>query len=123
MGNSSKEWVIAVTGAIADELEACLNFGPILNDEGHRRLSEATVDRFDGLTVSIFSNEHPPPHFRVMFQDETANFRIKDCGKLNGGLVRYQRNIEAWWRDHRTDLIKVWNSTRPTNCPVGQYVE
>ncbi len=35
------------------------------------------VARVKGLRVDVFANEHPPPHFCVRADGETANNRIK----------------------------------------------
>jgi type I restriction enzyme, R subunit len=75
------------------------------------------------LKVEIFANEHPPPHFRVKYGSETANYRISDCHKLNGGLDRYDSVIRHWHSKNKPTLIDYWNKLRPSNCPVGQYVE
>jgi hypothetical protein len=83
----------------------------------------ATVDRFADLKIEVFSNEHPPPHFRIKCGNETANYRISDCEQLNGGLKRYHRTIKAWHARNKPKLIEVWNGRRPTDCPVGKYRE
>lgn len=87
--------------------------------------TRALVDRFEGLKVEIFANDHPPPHFRVKYQDSTANFRISDCHRMNGKgkILRYQRNIEFWWGQNKQKLISEWNARRPSGCPVGEYRE
>lgn len=78
-----------------------------------------------GLKVEVFANEHPPPHFRVKLQASTANFRISDCERLNGSgeVLRHERTIRSWWKDHKTDLIEAWDKMRPSDCPVGTYSE
>jgi hypothetical protein len=54
---------------------------------------------------------------------DTTNFTIKDCEKLNGGLNKWEKNIKKWHGKYKEILIKTWNKTRPSNCPVGQYSE
>src|SRR5438309_9985456 len=48
------------------------------------------------LKIEVFANEHPPPHFRVNYAGETANYRISDCQQLNGGWSRHCRVIRNW---------------------------
>lgn len=84
---------------------------------------ELLVDRFAGLKIELFSREHPPPHFRVICGGETANYRILDCYKLNGGLNREYRIIRDWHSKNKNKLIETWNKLRPSNCPVGEYLE
>lgn len=119
---SEREWVVPVPSKLADELERSLQSGPI-RDDGYVLLREHVVGRFKGFKVEIFSNEHPPPHFRVAYQGETCTFRIDDCRPLNGGLKRWYRNIRKWHSDNREMLIETWNRTRPSDCPVGVFAE
>ena len=121
-GPNMSEWVVFAP-TLAASLAADFRNGPILDDDGRRFLTEETVANLDGLKIQIFSNEHPPPHFRVEYAGETANFSIKDCSKLNGGLTRWDRNIRRWHASHKSQLIEVWNRTRPSDCPVGEYRE
>ncbi|WP_416192835.1 DUF4160 domain-containing protein [Nitrobacter sp. TKz-YC01] len=74
-----------------------------------------------GLTIRIWADEHPPPHFHVSYQGQDASFSIIDCSRLTGsnGLERYERTIREWWRDNTVELIESWNASRPTHCPVG----
>lgn len=115
-------WAITFTNeAEVKKLEDSFYLGPIINDQGMRFFTEAEVARIGGLKIEIFALEHPPPHFRVSFQGDSANYRIADCVQLNGGLSRFYRNVRAWHREHKHLLIAEWNSRRPTNCPVGRY--
>jgi hypothetical protein len=79
------------------------------------------VDMFDGLRADIFFDEHPPPHFAVSYDGERANFAIVDGKRLrkNKGLELHERNIRKWWEKNRFKLIKLWNASRPSDCPVG----
>ncbi len=79
------------------------------------------VARVKGLTVEVFAKEHPPPHFRVAANGETANYRIDDGTQINGGLLRRRRTIEQWHAQNKQLLIDAWNKRRPTDCPVGEY--
>lgn len=79
------------------------------------------VARVSGLSVKIWADEHPPPHFHVSYQGQDASFSILDCRRLPGvkGLERYESTIRHWWGKNTRRLITVWNETRPTDCPVG----
>src|SRR5947209_6957395 len=82
-------------------------FSPQCSGELYNRLM---FDRFGGLKIEIFANEHPPPHFRVICAGETANYRINDCEQLNGGLRRYYRVIRDWHSKNKPKLIEAWNN-------------
>jgi hypothetical protein len=116
------EWTVDAHD-LASSLAEDFQHGPIIDDAGRRYLIEETVATLQGLKIQIFSDEHPPPHFRVAYAGDTANFSIKDCCKLNGGLSRWERNIRAWHSKNKQALIAVWDRTRPTDCPVGKYRE
>lgn len=82
---------------------------------------EFIVDIYHGLRIMMFFDEHPPPHFAVKYNGETASFSIQACARLRGnkGLERYELKIREWWKDHKTLLIESWNRSRPSDCPVG----
>ena len=121
------EYVVPFHEGISDTLKQSLDDGVMGDDENRRPylIPKAHVATFDGFKVEIFSNEHPPPHFRVKYQGMTANFRISDCLAINGDkkLLRYRKNVEVWWNDNKKLLIMFWNNKRPTDCPVGEYKE
>jgi hypothetical protein len=81
-----------------------------------------TVARVRGLSIKIWADEHPPPHFHVTYQGQDASFSILDCCRLRGqrGLERYDPIIRSWWSKNQRLLIEMWNASRPTACPVGQ---
>lgn len=120
------EWFIGVDDDLVAELAESMRQGPVFEisgDKGLRLLTEDTVARIDGVKIEIFSNEHPPPHFRVKYQGSTANFKISDCERMNGSgdILRYEKNIRLWWKNNKQTLIDKWNSSRPADCPVGMY--
>ena len=82
--------------------------------------TRALVQQLGGLKIVIHTREHGPPHFHVMAAGVDATFAIHDCAQLHGtiggkelGLVRY------WHAQARPLLVKKWNETRPSDCPVG----
>lgn len=118
-----KEWLIEAPKELSTSLAAEFQAGRIINEDGRRLLLEEQVGALDGLKIEIFSREHPPPHFRVSYAGDTANFSIKDCTHLNGTLEKWHRTIRKWHEEHKQDLIAAWDRTRPSDCPVGKYVE
>jgi hypothetical protein len=118
------EWIVEVPSELVAELAASFEAGPLPDDQGRVPIKKRLVDRANGLRIEIFSNEHPPPHFRVSYGGETNNFAILDCRPLNGrALSEYFRNVQKWHAANKQRLIRVWNETRPTGCPVGEYRE
>jgi hypothetical protein len=97
-------------------------------DNDHSVLIEAKelVERFDGLKIEIYSNEHPPPHFHVIFGGIKSSFSLDDCRMLEGNLPSKQRKkIQYWFHNKKAKnaLIEIWNKTRPDGCVVGKYIE
>jgi hypothetical protein len=91
-------------------------------DEAHRRNPSMLFHRVlwqGGIKIEVFSDEHPPPHFRLSHQNRTANFAIVDCELLNGDLKLPHRAVRKWWMIHRVQIAEAWNMYRPTDCPVG----
>lgn len=112
--------------ALAKLAASLLEPSGVADSIGGRKVKLATaarVDQVGGLKIDIFAAEHPPPHFRVSFQGDCANFTIGDCSPMTPGLERFRRQIREWHQEHRSVLIAFWNRTRPTNCPVGEFRE
>jgi hypothetical protein len=80
------------------------------------------VDRLNGLRIEIYPKEHSPPHFHVKAPGLDASFAIEDCrllkGAVDGNVIR---KVQYWHRYSKPMLIEAWNSTRPTDCAVGNY--
>jgi hypothetical protein len=114
------EWIVELEdpAALGDLIGALEDPDP--NPDPHLSyLRKALVGQFEGFSVHVFSNEHPPPHFRVRYAGETADFTIDGCQQIAGGLQRYQRRIRAWHGRNKERLVHAWNRRRPTDCPVG----
>lgn len=79
------------------------------------------LDKVKGLRIEVYAREHPPPHFRVSFDNQAACFKISDCKRINGKLDRYLTTIERWHLEHKQDLISTWDNLRPGGCTVGPY--
>lgn len=122
------EYVVPIGDEAVDSLAKSIGRGPVLkirDGYGEHLVTKEFVDRINGVKVEVFANEHPPPHFRVKYQGSTANFRISDCGLLNGSgeVLKYEKNVRLWWKVKKQTLIDAWNKSRPTDCPVGEYRE
>lgn len=113
--------IVPIDPALVRVLEDSLNLGPMIDLTGRRMLNEEQVARFDGLSIQIQADEHPPPHFHVRGGGANVSFAIDDGRRLKGakGLERYDSNIEKWWHDNRCILILTWHRLRPADCPVG----
>ena len=86
--------------------------------------TRALVGTIGSLRIEIRLNEHAPPHFHVTVGNINASFTVRDCVLLAGKISRGDRNlVERWHAGARAMLIRKWNDTRPSNCPVGPISE
>ena len=116
------EWVVPFNKQKAIQaLEESFLRGPVIDDTGLLEITEAEVGRLGSLKIEIYSREHPPPHFRVSHQGQTADYQISDCEQIKGGLRKFYRNVRQWHVENKQLLIDTWNSRRPTDCPVGYF--
>lgn len=117
------------TDRILEELEnsliAELNT-PDPDSNGVTWLNEKLVDVYDNLKIIINSDEHAPAHFHIKINDKDASFDIESCNKLEGSLSpNEEKKIKKWYNQtgKKELLIKIWDETRPSDCPVGKYQE
>ncbi|XUY27812.1 DUF4160 domain-containing protein [Agrobacterium sp. rho-8.1] len=108
---------ISISRRMQDELEQLLR--PVSEQGYIIKHMVALVDH--RLKVEIRANEHPPPHFHVIYDGEDASFTLDTCTRLKGvrGLERHERVIRLWWQKNKAALAVRWNECRPENCPVG----
>lgn len=82
------------------------------------------VGRVDGLKIEVFAREHSPPHFHISGGGIDATFSLTDCAHLEGRIGGRERALVEWWYQRsRSTLVRAWNESRPTNCPVGPVLE
>jgi hypothetical protein len=112
---------IPLSEKLINELLESFQQGPIVTDDGRRFVTEEVVARSHGMTINIYSNEHPPPHFHVRYNGESASFALTDGNRLpkEKGLEKYEKNIRKWYEENLCALIDSWNRNRPSDCPVG----
>ena len=76
-----------------------------------------------GVKIEIYHNEHPPPHFHVRNYEFNVSISIENGEILRGKLDgRNLKIVRKWYKKNKPRLIKVWNETRPDNCPVGKII-
>ena len=91
-------------------------------EDGAKVLIETRVrvDQLQNLKIYIYSKEHAPPHFHVVTADIDATFSIADGSLLKGSVSKKDQELIEWWYGrYRDKLVRVWNDTRPSDCPVG----
>jgi len=81
------------------------------------------VSQINNLKVVIHPNEHPPPHFHIIGEGINASIDVLTCELLKGDLKSSDlKKIQHWHGLNTALIIRKWNETRPTDCPVGKIV-
>jgi len=74
------------------------------------------------IKIEIRHREHAPPHFHVIIDDSDYSISIM-TGELIQGEIKnkiHRTAINEWYNRNKELLIKAWNESRPTDCPVGK---
>jgi hypothetical protein len=68
-----------------------------------------TVAIIDGMKVQFFPNEHPPPHFHVVYAEYRALIRIDTMELWKGRLPRSKlRSVIEWANPRQAILLATW---------------
>ena len=67
------------------------------------------VSRFRGIQISIYLNDHNPPHFHVRYQRERAKVAIIALDIIQGHLFRpTRRRVVEWASLRQQELREAW---------------
>lgn len=67
-----------------------------------------TISMFYGIIISMYYDDHSPPHFHAKYQNDTAIFNF-DGEKLEGDFPPgKQKMVIAWAEIHRDELMANW---------------
>ena len=67
------------------------------------------LSRFYGIIITMYPNDHNPPHFHVEYNGRKALFSIKDGVFIQGSLPAKQaRLVLAWNELHKDELLQNW---------------
>ncbi len=71
------------------------------------------ICRFFGIIITMYYNDHPPPHFHVRYGDQKAIVRIDDLVIEEGFLSpRVYGMVVEWASQHRIELQLNWDLAR-----------
>ena len=69
------------------------------------------ICRFLGIVISMYFDEHNPPHFHVSYNEYKAVIAIQTLNTVDGCLpARVRGIVEEWAEIHQAELLKMWNS-------------
>ncbi len=69
------------------------------------------ICRFLGITITMYFDEHNPPHFHVRYNAYRAAFEIKTLNVISGDVPAKVRGlVEEWAEMHKEELLNMWES-------------
>ncbi|MGH7740164.1 MAG: DUF4160 domain-containing protein [bacterium] len=71
------------------------------------------ISEFFGIIISMYFNDHSPPHFHARYGDFEAAFRIDTLEVIQGELPRRSNALVLEWAaQHRVELMGDWEKAR-----------
>ena len=68
------------------------------------------ISRFRGIVITMYFNEHNPPHFHASYNGFEAQFDLNEGAFTKGALPSTQsRLVLAWYEMHKDELFEMWN--------------
>ncbi len=69
------------------------------------------ISRFLGIVISMYFDEHNPPHFHIMYNEYKAVMAINTLNTLDGKLpARVRGLVEEWAEINQAELLEMWES-------------
>ena len=67
------------------------------------------ISRFFGIVITMYHNDHAPPHFHVRYGGQKALVEIGSLGVIAGSLSpRALGLVTEWAAQHRGELEENW---------------
>lgn len=74
------------------------------------------ISRFYGIVITMYADDHNPPHFHIRYAEFVARIIISTGDLLDGNLPKRQlRLVQAWVEIHREELMKNWAESQKEN--------
>ncbi len=71
------------------------------------------ISRFFGIIITLYYNDHPPPHFHVRYGKQKAIVSINPLTILKGELSNRTWNlVKEWALEHQAELLANWELAR-----------
>ncbi len=68
-----------------------------------------TISRFYGIVITMFFDDHPPPHFHARYAGAEVRVSIESGEVLNGQLPPRAARLVGEWADlRRAELLENW---------------
>jgi len=67
------------------------------------------ISRFFGIIISMYYDEHNPPHFHAIYGEYTAEIGINDLNVIIGKLPSRALGLVIEWASlHQSELLENW---------------
>lgn len=67
------------------------------------------LSRFFGIVISMFFDDHNPPHFHARYGNERVAIDIRTLQVMDGGLSpRALGLVVEWASQHQDELLAAW---------------
>lgn len=74
------------------------------------------ISRFLGIIVTMYYNDHPPPHFHIRYNQQKAIIDLETLSILEGKLSpRVLGLVIEWAAIHQIELLDNWQRAREQN--------
>jgi hypothetical protein len=76
------------------------------------------ISAFYGIIISMFFDEHPPPHFHAQYGEYKAKVSIREREVIAGRLpTRALRLVREWAGQHTDELLANWAKAEQRTPP------
>jgi hypothetical protein len=67
------------------------------------------ISRFFGIIITMYYNDHAPPHFHARYGRQKGRFEIESLAMLDGNLSPRTKNLVLdWAKQHQEELRREW---------------
>jgi hypothetical protein len=76
------------------------------------------ISRFFGIIISMFFDDHNPPHFHARYSEDEALININNFTVIEGSLPSRVLGLVIEWASlHKDELLEDWNLVKNNNLP------
>jgi phosphomannomutase len=76
------------------------------------------VSRFFGISIRMYYDDHNPPHFHAIYNEDEAEVGINPITLLRGRLPRRALGmVMEWTAVHQQELLDNWELLRNDQAP------
>ena len=71
------------------------------------------ISRFLGIIITMYFDDHEPPHFHVRYNEYRAIVAISSLNVIDGQLPARVRSLVTEWAElHQEELLDIWKTSR-----------